>query len=86
MTHSPPIVPPICPEPITPMRSLVPPVAWARARQGRSAAAKANVPLATSSRRRQRSMGSDLGIDSSSDSDSRIAPSGCFNTAGAYHG
>src|SRR5436309_2772829 len=52
LTHNPPIAPPIWPEPMMPMRSL-PPLACARIGSGRSAARKANAPLAPSSARRE---------------------------------
>src|SRR5579863_6683838 len=63
--HSPPIVPPIWPEPITPMRDL-PPLACAIARRGTSAALSNNAPPAPSSARRSRLTGSCPGIETSS--------------------
>ena len=65
LTHSPPIVPPIWPEPMTPMRSLVALLVCAGARAGHSAAPNIRAPAAPSTARRSRSMKSCWGIGAS---------------------
>src|SRR4029077_14826348 len=65
LTHNPPIAPPIWPEPMMPIRNL-PPLACVKIRSGRSAASKADPPLAPSSARREQSKHPCFRIENSS--------------------